>query len=315
MALPDIHLRLLKHLLGYFFYGFLALGWALPCAAQELEPRRWTHLPMDTNFAGGGYVYSDLEILLDPALRIENMQAEIETWAVKYIRTFELFGKSSRIELAQAYQEGRWEGLLDGIPRSAIRSGFADSVVRFATMLVGAPPLKGKEYAAYRAKVDVETIVGAALAVQFPTGEYKDDRLINLGSNRYTFRPQLGVVHTRGKWSMEATGSVWIFTDNDDFFNGSSFELDPFYTIQTHLIHTFRPGFWAGASAAYGYGAESTIDGVSKDDHKGNLIWAFSAGYPITRQAGVKVSYIAARTQESVGFDGDTIAVGFSVFW
>ena len=65
--------------------------------------------------------------------------------------------------------------------------------------LYGAPPLKGKEFAAYRAKVDVETIVGTALVVHLPTGDYMDDKLINLGSNRFTFWPQFGVVHNRGK--------------------------------------------------------------------------------------------------------------------
>jgi hypothetical protein len=64
------------------------------------------------------------------------------------------------IGFTQAYQEGRYTGLLDGIPTSIKRSGLADSVLRFAINLYGAPPLEGKEFAAYRAKANVETIVG-----------------------------------------------------------------------------------------------------------------------------------------------------------
>ena len=30
------------------------------------------------------------------------------------------------------------------------------------------------------------------------SGEYLDDKLINLGANRFAIRPQSGVVHTRG---------------------------------------------------------------------------------------------------------------------
>ena len=114
---------------------------------------------------------------------------------------------------------------------------------------------------------------------------------------------------------MEVTGSAWIYTDNDEFFNGNKFEQDPLYTFQAHLVHTFRPGLWAGASAGYGYGGESTVSGVEKDDRKGNLAWAFNLGYQIKRQLGLKAAYIGSRTQESVGFDSDTIAVGFSIFW
>jgi hypothetical protein len=240
---------------------------------------------------------------------------EMHTWVFKYIRTFALFEKSARIEVEQGYQEGRWTGLVEGVPSSIKRSGLSDSLLRFAINLFGAPPLKGKEFAAYRASVDVETVVGMALAVQLPTGDYMDDKLINLGTNRFTVRPQLGMVHTRGKWSIELTGSAWIYTDNNEFFNGNKLEQDPLYTFQAHLVHTFRPGLWAGASGGYGYGGESTVDGVEKHDRKGNLVWALSFGYPITKHWGVKVAYIGTRTQESVGLDSDTIAVSSSIFW
>ena len=114
---------------------------------------------------------------------------------------------------------------------------------------------------------------------------------------------------------MELTGAVWMFTDNNDFFNGNKLEQDPLYTFQTHLVYTFRPGLWAAASAGYGYGGESTVSGVEKNDRRGNLAWALSVGYPITRQLGVKVAYLGTRTQEPVGRDTDSIAAGFSIFW
>jgi hypothetical protein len=240
---------------------------------------------------------------------------ELHTWAAKYIRTFELFEKSARIGLVQAYQRGRWHGLVDGVPRSVRRGGLSDSVMRFAINLYGAPPLKGEEFAAYRAKVDVETIVGTALVVQLPTGEYKDGKLINLGTNRYTFRPQLGVVHSRGKWSLELTGAVYIYTDNKDFFDGNKLKNDPLYTLQTHLVYTFRPGLWAAAGAGYGYGGESNVNGDEKDDRKENIGWAFGFGYPITPQLGVKVAYLGIRNQESIGQDSDSIGVALSAFW
>ena len=270
---------------------------------------------MGANFAGVGYAYTKADISFDPVLRIENGKMELHTWAAKYIRTFELFEKSARIDLVQAYQRGRWHGLVDGVPKSVRRGGLSDSLLRFAINVYGAPPLKGKEFAAYRAKVDVETIVGTALVVQLPTGEYKDGKLINLGTNRYTFRPQLGVVHNRGKWSMELTGEVYIYTDNNDFYNGNKLENDPFYTLQTHLVYTFHPGLWAAAGAGFGYGGQSTVNGENKNDRRENLGWTFSFGYPITPQLGVKVGYLGIRSQKSIGQDSDSIAVAFSFFW
>ncbi len=119
--------------------------------------------------------------------------------AGKYIRTFELFDKSTRIDIGQGYQEGDWTGLVDGVPASASRNGLADTMARFAINLYGAPPLSGKEFGAYRSNMDVETIVGMGLVMRLPTGDYMKDKLINLGKNRFGFRPQVGISHIRGK--------------------------------------------------------------------------------------------------------------------
>jgi len=282
--------------------GFLLLLFFVlssPCLGEELEPRQWAHLPIGTNFIGAGYAYTEADIDFDPVLKIENGQLELHTWAAKYIRTFALFEKTARIELLQAYQEGRWTGLLDGVPTTVKRTGWYDTNLRFAINLYGSPPLQAKEYAAYRAA----------------TGDYMDDKLINLGTNRFTFRPQFGVVHSRGNWSLETTGLVALYIDNNEFYNGKKLEQDPLYIIHSHLIYTFRPGLWAGASAGYDYGGRSTVDGTGKDDRKQNLAWAFSFGFPASRYLGVKMSYIGNRTQESTGIDADTFIVGLSAFW
>lgn len=305
----------LKNLYVWSLCLFLVLGLPLLCLAQDLEPRRWSHLPTDKNFVGGGYAYTEADIFFDPVLRIEDVELEMHSWVVKYIRTFELFQKSARLGFVQGFQEGRWTGLVDGVHNSTKRSGLSDSILRLAINLYGAPPLAGKDFATYRAKTEVETIVGTALVVELPTGDYRDDKLINLGTNRFTFRPQFGVVHNRGKWSMEVTGEVCLYTDNDDFFNGNRLEKDPFYILQSHLMYTFSPRLWTAVSAGYGYGGESTLNGVEKDDRRGNLSWAFSLGCPITRWLAAKAVYLGARSQEAVGEDSDSVAMVFSFLW
>ncbi|MGB5884691.1 MAG: transporter [Desulfobulbales bacterium] len=298
---------------GFLLQLFFVLSSS--CLGEELEPRQWAHIPIDTNFIGSGYGYTQADIDFDPVLKIENGQMEMHTWAARYIRSFALFEKTARIDLLQTYQEGRWTGLLDGVPATVRRSGWSDTNLRFAINLYGSPPLQGKEYAAYRAAAAVETIVGAGLSVQLPTGDYMDDKLINLGTNRFTFRPQFGVVHSWGNWSLEATGLVALYTDNNEFYNGNKLEQDPLYIIHSHLIYTFRAGVWAGASGGYDYGGRSTVNGIRKDDLKQDLAWAFSFGFPVSRHLGAKMSYVGIRTQEPTGSDSDTYIVGLSAFW
>jgi hypothetical protein len=293
----------------------LVLASAISAEAQELQPRRWAHLPKNANFLGAGYVYTEGDLFFDPVLQIEDATVEMHTVALRYIRTFAVLGKSARVDLNGFYQDGTWEGTLAGAPARVERSGFADPVVRLAVNLIGAPPLEGQEFAQYRAGLESETIVGAALAVHVPLGEYFDDKLINLGSNRFTIRPQLGVVHARGKWSFELTGAAWVYTDNDDFFGGMTLEQDPFFTAQGHVVYSFRPGLWLAGGLAYGRGQESTIDGEHKDDEKENLTFGLRFGFPITRRFGVNVGYIGTRALADTGLDSDSLTAALSYFW
>jgi len=288
---------------------------SMPCRGQDIEPRRWSHLPSAINFAGGAFVYTTGEIFLDPTLRIEDAEFDLRTAAGKYIRSFELLGKSARVDFTQPYQRGTWTGLLNGERATVKRDGWGDTTVRLAVNLVGAPPLKGREFAEYRARTKRETIVGAGLIVQLPTGQYFKDKLINLSSNRITFRPQIGIVHNHGKWSEEITAAFWFFTDNDAFFNGSRLKQEPSIGLDAHLIYTFRPGLWVSASLGYLGWGETSVNGVSSNNSQTSFGWGMSAGIPISRSVGVKIAYIGTRTGVGTGLDADNLTCAFSVMW
>lgn len=270
---------------------------------------------MDKNFGGFAYGHTQADIFFDPTLLLEDVVLQLDTWAVKYLRTFELFEKSSQIDIIQGYQRGEWTGLVDGVHASTSRNGLSDTFVRVAMNFYGAPPLRGKEFGAYRSQVNSETIVGAALKVRLPTGNYLDDKLLNLGQNRFAFRPQFGMMHTRGKWAAELTGEIAFYTENDEFFNGNTLEQEPLYIVHGHLIYTFKPGQWTSLSAGYDYGGENKLNGIEQDDIKQNIGWKLSYAHPISRSLGIKFSYLGTRTQESTGSDTDTLAVSMSFVW
>lgn len=294
-------------------------GLPLIAGAEDLEPRRWNHLPAGLHVFGAGYAYTDADIGFDPVLQLDDVEMEMHTWVAKYVYTFALFDKSARVELAQGYQEGRWEGLLSGASASTKRDGLTDTIARFAMNLYGAPPLSGKAFAAYRAQAqsEMETIVGAAVVVQLPTGEYMDDRLINLGSNRFTITPQLGVQHNWGDLSIEYTGSVWFYTDNDDFFGGNTLAKDPLYALQGHVIYHLprHARWWAGLSGAYTHGGETAVNGVDSDDLDENLILSVSVGFPLYGPVSGKLAWIGSRTQEDTGMDSDSVVAAVSLTW
>ena len=84
-----------------------------------------------------------------------------------------------------------------------------------------------------------------------PTGQYDPQRLVNISSNRWAFRPEIGPSQPFGSWFAETSAGVWLFTDNNNFFGGHVRSQAPIEEIQIHGGYTFRPGLWLAADATY----------------------------------------------------------------
>lgn len=294
---------------GLFFLSCSSIN------AQELEIRRWNQLPVDRNFLTLNYGATTGDIAFDPVLQIENARFNIDTWLAGYVRTFAVFDKTARIEIRQPYSKGTWNGLVAGVPTTIHREGLNDTFMRLAINFIGGPPLAGKAYAEYRAKTEIETIVGAALGIQFPTGNYLEDKLINLGSNRFTFRPQIGMQQKYYNWAFELTGTVFLYSDNTSFFGGNRLEQEPLLTIDGSIEYDFPGGAWLSTGIGYGAGGASEVNNIAKKDYRQNLGWSLSGGFPITPWLGFKANYIGVDTIEDVGTRSNTFSIGLLATW
>ncbi len=293
-----------------FLSGFCILQFNY-ASAQDLEPRRWTPLPSGLNVAGIGYSHTSGDLVFDPVLNIEDAEVKADTFIASYVKSFTLACRLARFDAVIPWQSAKWDGLLNDQPASTERKGLADPVFRLSLNLLGASPSGADE----TASDSVNTVIGAAVSVSVPLGEYYEDKLLNLGQNRYIIKPQLGAVHTRGPWSFELTGSVYFFTDNDEFFNDSTREQEPVYAIQAHLIRMIARGMWMSLSSGYAAGGCNTIDGISKNDELGDVLYGIAIGFPVTAAQSIKIAYIGSRTRENTGADTDTFAAGWSVMF
>src|SRR3954468_2852330 len=242
--------------------ALLIAGASSDVSAQELEPRAYSPSPSGVNFLGLGYLRSAGGVAVDPSLPLDNVDAEVNAASLSYLRTFGLFGRSASIGFVLPYSRADVSGDVFEQQRSVTRTGWADPRLRLAVNLFGGPALDREEFAAR----EPSTAVGASLMVVAPLGKYDSDRLINLGSNRWAIKSEIGVYQPLGPWSLELYGGVWFYTDNDDFFGGVRREQEPIATLQAHVGYTFRPGLWLAADATYYAGGQSMIDGVRKED-------------------------------------------------
>ena len=298
-------IALLLSLQGFF---------AKEARAQDLEPRRWSHLPVGMNVFGIGGGWSDGNIAFDPVLLIEDATFDVYPFGLGYVRSFELWGKTNRVDIKVPWMSGRWRGLLDGEFTEVHRRGFSDPWVRWSINLLGAPPLKGKEYLQYRQENPVTTNVGFAVSARVPLGEYKEKWLINLGQNRWVIRPQLGVLHQRRKWQFELTGSVFLYETNDEFWKGTKLEQDALWFAQAHAIYSIKPRWWVSASAGYAYGGRAYVNDVKKSNIRTRYA-ALSFGLPVNANQGLKFVYLKIASNLSTGKDSDTLLVAWSINW
>ncbi len=281
-------------------------GWA-----QELEVRTYTNVPAGTNILRLGYGRSTGNILVDPSLPIEGLDAKLHLGFAAYARTFDFWGRSGKVEVMIPFISGHWEGVQTGVgARSRDITGFADARFTFGVNFVGAPALRPREFRDYRQK----TIVGATFQVIVPTGQHDRNKLINLGANRWGFKPELGISHAIGKWHLEAAGTFWLFTDNKDFFGGSTLSQRSLSAIQGHVVYSYKPGLWVSFDIGYANGGTTNIDDVVANTLQNNSRAGVTLQYPFGRQHGLRIAFSRGVTTR-IGAKFDSLVVGYQLMW
>jgi hypothetical protein len=273
--------------------------------AQELEPRAFRTLPKGLNFAVLSYQFSSGNVLLDPTVPIQDLNVDVNITTLGYLRSLGVLGRSASIMIAVPYVFLNGSALVEDARVSDSRSGSGDFRAKFAVSLVGGPALSPPEFARYRQRRNL----GVALTVTAPTGQYDPSRLINFGTNRWAFKPELGYSSIRGPWIFEGAAGVWWFTDNTDFFGGNRRSQDPIGTLQGHLSYNFESGVWLALSANYFTGGRTKINGIRGDDLQENGRIGITLSLPLGGTHSVKLAaHTGAYTTRGADFDVGTVA-------
>jgi len=296
--------------LAIIFVFLITLSHSL-LRAQELEPRSLTNVPVGLNFLIGGYGYGNGNTLLDPTLPLEDLTSDLHTFIFSYVRAIDFFGMSGKLDVMVPWAAGNWDGIYEGEQRDVKRDGFGDPRFRLSFNFLGAPSYSGP----FDPSKTSKTVAGASLQIITPFGENFPDKLINLGSNRWTFRSQLGVAHTIGNWILEGYGGLWIFMPNNNFWGGRRLEQRPLFTLKLHLIYSLPPqGSWIAIGAGYGVGGRSVIDGIERDTHISTLRLGLVYTIPLARGHMIKLGLTSGRRFEK-GPDFDAIVLSYQYFW
>ena len=278
--------------------------------AQDLEPRSYSNTPVGLNFLIAGYAYAYGDIAFDPSLPIADAQYRQNAGVVGYARALDVWGKSAKFDVILPYSSFSGHAQVNGQPRWREMSGFNDPRFRFSMNFYGAPALSLKEFASYRQ----DLIVGASLQVQAPLGQYDNSKLINLGNNRWSFKPELGISKAVGRWTLEVMPSATFYTDNTDFNNGGRLAQAPLYQVQGHAIYSFPSGMWLAFNGTYYKGNRTTVNGVKSDNLQENTRAGLTLALPVDRHHSVKF-YASSGASTRTGSEFTAIGVAWQYRW
>jgi hypothetical protein len=278
--------------------------------AQQLEPRSYTPSPVGANILGMGYLYSSGDSALDPSSPIENVFARVNSVVPYYTRTFGFLGRQASVTAATSYAWYTIHGDVYDVGRSVSRSGFADPLFRIAVNLMGGPALTPLEFRRHKQ----ETSLGTSLTVIPPFGQYDPSKLINLGTNRWSFKPELGLSQPLGDWAIEFYAGVWLFTDNDNYFGGQVRKQDPLASYQAHVVYTVRPRLWAAFDFTYYAGGTTTVNGQHKNDRQDNTRAGITLSVPMTSSQSLKLTW-ARGVSTRIGSSFDTFGAAWQLIW
>ena len=278
--------------------------------AQDIEPRAYSNAPVGVNFAIAGLAFTRGGVPTDTGLPISDAHLETSVALFAYARSLDLWGDSAKFDVIVPYAWLHGSATYAGQPLTREVNGTGNPLFRLSVNLYGAPALSAAEFADYRQ----DLIVGASLQVSAPWGQYDDTRLVNIGTNRWFFKPEIGVSKALGAWTLEGAVAVTLYTDNTDFYGGNRRAQDPLYSTQGHAIYGFGRGLWLSFDATWFGGGRSTVNDALRNDLQQNWRVGATFAFPLDRYNSIKLaasSGVSART----GNNFDLIAIAWQRRW
>jgi len=288
------------------------LAIAVPLSAQDLDPRAYAHVPVNGTFLIWGFAVSHGGVVSDPTLPVTDVNATVETPSIGVGRSFDMFGKTAQVFGVLPYSWAQASGKVLGEGKDITRAGLYDMRIRLSVLVRGAPAASVAQFA----KIPRRTILGTSLTVVAPTGQFFPDRLINLGTNRWAFKPEFAVSQPMGqKWLLDVYSALWLFTANDSYYPGTQTRTqEPMGAFQAHLSYNFTRLLWAAFDATYYVGGRSTVDGIENNDRQSNTRVGATVAFPVGRRHSIKLAVSKGAIVRS-GADFTTFSFGWQSAW
>ncbi len=241
--------------------------------AQEIEPRSYAVVPKGLHAMALSYTFSSGNVITAGSSPVQSLNVTNNVFNLGYVQTFTLFDKLARVAVSMPFGFLNGTAKFQGIDTSGSRTGFYDGRIKFGVNLFGSPALAPQNFQKFQER----TVFGASVVISVPIGQYYPSKLINLGSNRWGFKPELGLSHREGRLFYEIYSGIWMYTKNTNFFKSYVQQQNSLFSFQAHVDYTFKHGKYLALNGGYADGGETALNGKEQFDELQN--WRIGATF------------------------------------
>ncbi|MFM7642986.1 MAG: transporter [Cyanobium sp.] len=315
-------------------------------SAQMYGPRQFWPAPVGTNVFTLNSIYTSSNTVVDTSVVYPNLDVDTFVVVPSYSR---FFGVGSQLIQATVALPYAWADVAVGESRTGInrnprRQGLADAYGHLTFGLLNAPALPPKEFAAFMGLENPDVVIFGMAGMFAPTGAYDTDRVVNIGTNRWTFRAGLPITaRLSDTWApgktttLEVLPTLDLFTPNNDpaspefdftvrglpvgkaltrlLPTPSQTTQDPLGALEVHLTHDVSKRLWVSLDSYSKVGGGTNADGQSNDNHQlWTALGATIGGSPWTRaRLGLTAGGVVAGNDNSP--NGWLVRLQFQQSW
>src|SRR5262249_15647921 len=140
-------------------------------------------------------------------------------------------------------------------------------------------------------------------------------KLINIGANRWAFKPEIGFSYPVKRLDLDLYGGAWFFTDNNSYYPVTvSRTQEPLSALQAHVSYTNRRGLWAAFDSTWFGGGGGVVKGGPATERQSNTRLGVTVSMPLPDRQSIKFAY-SSGVNGTIGSSFNTFSISWQKMW
>lgn len=237
--------------------------------AQFTDAHNYDNTPVGINQIELSYTQVHANASIDTSLIIAGAKLNLYQGTISYTR---YFGVANRMMWVTAgVPVAGLDGEVTGTNIRGSISGAGDSSYQVGALLRGGPALSISQFENYKPT----TILGVSLTMTAPTGLYHATKILNLGADRWSFKPEIALSHPFGpehKWQLDAYANSYFYSSNTSYHGREILRQEPLPGFEGHMSYAPNDKLWISVDTRYSFRGNTLIDGADQSNSQRNFI-------------------------------------------